>query len=60
VGQLPKDRVRLADNLDEVEAYVSVGRSGRELYPWAIALVAMVWGAEHVLANRFYRSTKKE
>lgn len=60
VGKLPKERVRLADNLDEVEAYVSVGRSGRELYPWMIALVAMVWGAEHVLANRFYRSTKKE
>ncbi|HYO26362.1 MAG TPA: BatA and WFA domain-containing protein [Lacipirellulaceae bacterium] len=54
---LPKDRVRLASNLDEVEAYVNVGRSGRELYPWAIAMVALVWGAEHVLANRFYGKT---
>jgi hypothetical protein len=60
VAALPKDRVRLADDLDEVEAYVNVGRSGRELYPWAIALVALVWGFEHVLANRFYRPTPKE
>jgi hypothetical protein len=60
LGKLPKARVRLADNLDEVEAYVSVGRSGRELYPWAMALVAIVWGAEHVLANRFYRRPPNE
>lgn len=60
VAALPKERVRLADSLDEVEAYVNVGRSGRELYPWAIALVAMVWGAEHVLANRFYRQAPVE
>jgi hypothetical protein len=59
VAALPKERVRLADELDEVEAYVNVGRSGRELYPWAIALVAIVWGAEHVLANRFYRQPRK-
>lgn len=55
---LPEDRFRLADDLDEVEAYVNVGRAGRELYPWAIALVALVWGAEHILANRFYRQPK--
>jgi hypothetical protein len=55
VESLPDERVRLADSLDEVEEYVNVGRSGRELYPWAIAMVALVWGAEHVLANRFYR-----
>jgi hypothetical protein len=55
IAALPDDRVRLADELDEVEAYVNIGRSGRELYPWAICLVALVWGAEHVLANRFYR-----
>jgi hypothetical protein len=52
---LPKERVRLADNLDAVENYVNIGRSGRELYPWAIALVALVWSSEHLLANRFYK-----
>ncbi len=56
IDALPKDRVQLAKSQDEAEAYVNVGRSGRELYSWAIALVAIVWGAEHLLANRFYRS----
>jgi hypothetical protein len=52
---LPQDRVRLADNLEAVEKYVNIGRSGRELYSWMIGLVALIWGAEHVLANRFYK-----
>jgi hypothetical protein len=55
VKALPKDRVQLAGNLESVEEYVNIGRRGRELYAWAIGLVALVWGAEHVLANRFYR-----
>ena len=49
--ELPKDRVELADNLESVAKIVDIGRSGRELYPWAIALVCLVWSAEHVLAN---------
>jgi hypothetical protein len=57
---LPKERVRLADNLEAVENYVNIGRSGRELYPWAIALVALIWGSEHLLANRFYKETARE
>jgi hypothetical protein len=57
-AELPKDRVRLAENLAAVEEYVSVGRSGRELFPWMIGLVAAIWGAEHLLANRFYREEK--
>jgi hypothetical protein len=55
---LPKDRFRLAENLEAVEEYVDVGRSGRELFPWMIGLVAIIWGAEHLLANRFYREEK--
>jgi hypothetical protein len=55
---LPKDRFRLAENLEAVEEYVDVGRSGRELFPWMIGLVAVIWGAEHLLANRFYREEK--
>ncbi|MAT73091.1 MAG: hypothetical protein CMJ58_26705 [Planctomycetaceae bacterium] len=34
---------------------VEAAATGRELYSWAIGLVAVVWGAEHLLANRFYR-----
>ena len=52
---LPKDQVELATNLRNVEEYVAVGPPSRELFPWLIALVALVWGTEHVLANRFYR-----
>ncbi|BBO36149.1 vWA domain-containing protein [Lacipirellula parvula] len=55
---LPKDRFRLAENLEMVEEYVDVGRSGRELFPWAICLVAVIWGTEHLLANRFYGEGK--
>jgi hypothetical protein len=55
VAAFPKDRVQLAANLESVEKYVNIGRRGRELYAWAIGLVALVWSAEHVLANRFYK-----
>jgi hypothetical protein len=54
---LPADRVKLAQTLKDVERYVNIGRSGRELFPWAITLVALVWSTEYLLANRFYRST---
>ncbi|MCC6494014.1 MAG: BatA and WFA domain-containing protein [Pirellulales bacterium] len=57
---LPKQRVRLSDDLEEVEKYVHIGRSGRELYPWMIGLVTLIWTAEHVLANRFYRNAMRE
>ena len=55
VASLPKGRMEVAGDLDDVERYVDIGRSGRELFPWLISLVALVWGAEHILANRFYR-----
>ena len=54
---LPTEQVRLANTLEDVERYVDIGRSGRELFPWLITLVALVWGSEHLLANRFYRET---
>lgn len=56
---LPKDRVRMVDAVEDIEEYVDVGRTGRELYPWMIGLVVLVWSAEHVLANRFYREAGK-
>jgi len=57
VGALPSDQVKLARTLDDVERYVDIGRTGRGLFPWAISLVAIVWGTEYVLANRFYRES---
>lgn len=56
---LPKDRVHFAQSLNDVEEYVNIGRSGRELFPWAILLVTLVWGGEHWLANRFYRAERQ-
>ena len=57
LAALPDEQVRLANTLEDVERYVDIGRSGRELFPWLITLVALVWGGEHLLANRFYRET---
>ena len=55
VKALPGNQVRLARTLTDVQRYVDIGRSGRELFPWMICFVALVWGAEHLLANRFHR-----
>ena len=57
LAALPAEQVRLANTLEDVERYVDIGRSGRELFPWLITLVALIWGGEHLLANRFYRET---
>lgn len=46
---------RLARDAKQLIREIGVGRVGRELYPLLIALVAVVLGLEHVLANRFYR-----
>ena len=50
-----KDRFRLSRSKDEIERDVSLGRTGHELYPLLIVLVALILGGEHLLANKFYR-----
>jgi hypothetical protein len=52
---LPAKQIEIARSLGDVQRYVDIGRSGRELFSWAITLVALVWGTEHLLSNRFYR-----
>ncbi|HZZ29953.1 MAG TPA: VWA domain-containing protein [Pirellulales bacterium] len=52
---LGKDRFHLSRGQDEIERDVSLGRTGRELYPLLILLVAIALGMEHLLANKFYR-----
>jgi hypothetical protein len=52
---LGKGRFRLSRGRDEIERDVNLGRTGRELYPLLIFLVAIVLGMEHLLANKFYR-----
>lgn len=55
LAALPAEQIQLAVGGEEAAELVEVAAAGRELFPWAIGLVAFVWGAEHVLANRFYR-----
>jgi Aerotolerance regulator N-terminal len=52
---LGKDRFHLSRGRDEIERDVNLGRTGRELYPLLIVLVAIALGLEHLLANKFYR-----
>jgi len=49
-----EDRIAIARNRSTLARQVDVGRVGRELYPWLIALVALALGAEHLISNRFY------
>ncbi len=46
---------QVARRQGELEGNVSRGRVGRELCGWLLALWVLALGAEHVLANRFYR-----
>ena len=50
-----EDRIAQARDRSALARQVDVGRVGRELYPWLIALVALALGAEHLISNRFYR-----
>ena len=55
---LPAKQFQLVAGGDEAANLVAEAAAGRELYPWAIGLVALVWSAEHLLANRFYGSER--
>jgi hypothetical protein len=46
---------RLAQNLDQLDRQINTARVGRELFPLLILIVALLLGAEHVLANKFYK-----
>lgn len=49
---------QLAHDREQIDRELSAGRVGHELFPLLIAVVAIVMGVEHVLANRFYRKSK--
>jgi hypothetical protein len=54
VAALGKDRARVAGSRDEIEVRVGLARTGRELFPIVILVVALLMAGEHWLANRFY------
>jgi hypothetical protein len=47
---------RTADELREVMGDV---RIGRELYPWLMPLLVLIFAFEHLLANRFYKDSQR-
>lgn len=55
--RLGKDRYQLARDKDEIEMEVGEARVGREFYSHLIVLLIVVLGIEHLMANRFYRTT---
>lgn len=52
---LGTDRVELVTGRNSLSSSIDLGSRGRELFPWLIALVALVLGAEQWLADRFYK-----
>ncbi|HID74798.1 MAG TPA: VWA domain-containing protein [Planctomycetaceae bacterium] len=52
LGGLP---VQLTQDREDLDQQMSRGRVGHELFALLILLVALILGAEHVVANRFYR-----
>ncbi len=52
-----KDRYTLADDPETLNRAVTVGRVGRELFPWIMLAVMMVVTVESLLANKFYRES---
>jgi uncharacterized hydantoinase/oxoprolinase family protein len=54
VAALGKERARVARSREEIEVRVGLARTGRELFPIVILVVALVLAAEQWLANRFY------
>jgi hypothetical protein len=57
IESLGKERTRVARTRNEIEVRVGLARTGRELFPVLILVMALVLAAEGLLANRFYRGT---
>jgi hypothetical protein len=57
VAALGKNRARVARTQGEIEVRVGQARTGRELFPIVVLLLALVLAGEQWLANRFYQGT---
>ncbi|HEX3658556.1 MAG TPA: VWA domain-containing protein [Pirellulales bacterium] len=51
--------VRPARSDEQIEREVQTGRTGHELFPLLILGLVAILALEHLLANRFYRETRK-
>jgi hypothetical protein len=52
---LGDDHYKIAKSKSDIDRAVGADRVGSEFYPVLVALLAVILGMEHVLANRFYR-----
>lgn len=50
-----KEKYALADDQESLKHAEAVGRIGREMFPWIMALILALVTAENFLANKFYR-----
>lgn len=57
---LGKETYRLARTREEIDRSVSAARTGAELFPLLILLVALILGGEYYLANKFYKRDKTQ
>jgi hypothetical protein len=56
---LGKDNIRIAKERNEIESSLGEGRSGRDLTPYFMVLLVMLFMAEQTMASRFYSSTMR-
>jgi len=56
---LGKENVRIAKDRNEIESSLGEGRSGRDLTPYFMVLVVMLFMAEQTMASRFYSATMR-
>jgi hypothetical protein len=52
---LGEDNVAVARTADELRQVMGDVRIGRELFPWLMLFIVLIFAAEHFLANRFYK-----
>ena len=52
--RLGAERYGVTRTLEQLERRVRAGRQGREVFPWLVTLVVLVFVAEHWLSNRFH------
>jgi hypothetical protein len=56
---LGEGKFAVARSADELREVMGDVRIGRELFPWLMTLLVLLFAAEHLLANRFYRNVDR-
>ncbi|RLS58077.1 MAG: hypothetical protein DWH91_03065 [Planctomycetota bacterium] len=54
---LGADRYQLARSIDELKANIRSSDLGQEVFPILLVVLMVVFGGEHLVANRFYEET---